>query len=463
MNSALSILADLIHHQSQQERAVFQCPSATQLSQQLDLSIPEQGQSLHHLQPLLASYLDLNPDVASAHFNKQLYSGQDEAAVLGDWLATLSNANMHTYGVSPVATLMEIELIKTFNTYIGFDEGDGLMVSGGSQANLIAMMLARHQAIPDLKQKGSQQTLVAYVSDQAHYSLQKAANVLGIGTNNVIAIESDQNGCMQTEKLEQAIEHSIQQGHTPFFVCCTAGTTVLGAYDPVEACSSISKQYGLWFHIDGAWGAPVLFSETHKHLLPKSHLADSFTWDAHKLMGVPLTAGFILVKEKGHLEAACGGGGSDYLFHTDDNASYNLGQKSIQCGRRADALKVWLSWQVHGHQGFANKVDLLQQLKTNFLTLIDEHPNFRLVAPASYLNVLFQYQPNTPISTEQTRKLMIYISQQLVQQGGAYVDYASFKGETGLRLIIANELMNTQQLKQLLDNCMRLAQSYLNP
>lgn len=462
MQTALSILADLIHDQAQRERSVFQCPDAPELQAQYDLSIPAQGRSLATLQNQLKAFLELSPDVSSAEFNKQLYSGHDEAAVLGDWIATLSNANMHTYGVSPLASLMEIELIKTFNHYIGFDQGDGIMVSGGSQANLIAMMLARHKALPDLKYKGTQETLVAYVSDQAHYSQQKAANVLGIGIDNLIAIESDESGCMKPEALEQAIKNSLKQGHKPFFVSSTAGTTVLGAFDPIEPCAHIAKQYGLWFHIDGAWGAPVLFSQKYKHLIAQSHLADSFTWDAHKLMGVPLTAGFILVKEQGLLNAACGGGGGDYLFHEDINSPYNLGQKSIQCGRRADALKVWLSWQAHGRDGFAKKLESLQQLKHAFLQQLEHHPSFELIAPAPYLNVLFRYKPQTAITEEASRQLTIYMTKQLVKQGGAYIDYASFKGKTGIRLIIANEGMTIKQLQKTLGQFAHIAEDFLN-
>ena len=111
-----------------------------------------------------------------------------------------------------------------------------------------------------------------------------------------------------------------------FFIGLTAGTTVTGAYDPVKACSEIAKAHDIWLHIDGAWGGPILFSEQHRSLLADSHLADSFAWDAHKLMNVPITAAVILVKHQGALKACCSGGGGDYLFHADENADYNLGE-----------------------------------------------------------------------------------------------------------------------------------------
>lgn len=461
MQTALSILQAIAQHTEQQERAVYQCPVAPQLEQQLDLSLNQQGQSLESLQDSLQTYLDYNPDVSSSDFYKLLYSGRNEAALLGDWIASLSNANMHTYQMSPVATLMELALIKGLNQLVGFDQGDGVIVSGGSQANIIAMLLARHQTCPHIKTDGIQETLVAFTSDQAHYSLQKAAHVLGIGTKQLIAIESNEQGQIKPEALEQAIQASIQQGHKPFFISLTAGTTVLGAYDDVKACSDIAKKYGLWLHIDGAWGAPVLFSQKHKHLLAHSELADSFTWDAHKLMNVPITAGFILVKQAGLLEQTCSGGGSDYLFHSDENAPYNLGQRSIQCGRRADALKVWLSWQATGTDGFAEKINYLQQLKQSCCELIQQHSRFQLLAPATYLNVLFRYAPEQTLDEQQLRQLTIQISKHMVQQGSAYVDYAQHAGKTALRLILANDQTTPDDLQRLLNDCERVAQEIL--
>lgn len=462
MQKALSILQQLVQQEQSQSRSVYQCPPAPQLKQQLDLSLDtEYGKPLDSLQDALQSYIQLSPDVAQADFYKQLYSGREEAAVLGDWITSLTNSNMHTYQVSPVATLMEQELVQTLNQKVGFINGDGMIVSGGSQANLVAILVARHQVCPDIKRTGMQKPLVAYTSDQAHYSMQKAANITGIGTDNLIAIPSDQYGQMKPEALEQAIKHSLTQGHHPFFISATAGTTVIGAYDDIQACSAIARKYGLWLHIDGAWGAPVLFSEQHKHLLAHSELGDSFTWDAHKLMSVPLTAAFILVKESSLLEAALSGGGGNYLFHNDENAAYNLGTKSLQCGRRADALKVWMAWQAKGEKGYARKVDYLQSLKQHFCQLLENHPHFQQIAPAAYLNILFRYEPEAPLSEAELRSLAIQMSKTSVQQGGAYVDYASFQGKTGLRLILGNDLATKDGLETLLADFERIAQNLL--
>ncbi len=374
---------------------------------------------------------------------------------------------MHTYQMSPVATLMEHELINQWNRLVGFTSasqtGDGVMVSGGSQANLIGMMMARHHACPDIKTNGfGHQKLIAFVSDQAHYSGQKAANVLGIGVDNLIAVASDSDGRMCPSALIEAIEQSIEKGHKPFYIGLTAGTTVLGAFDPVPQCRVIADQYNLWLHIDGAWGAPVLFSQQHKHLLKGCELADSFSWDAHKLMNVPITAAVILTRHQGMLEQTCGGGGGDYLFHNDENAAHNLGQKSIQCGRRADALKVWLSWKAIGNTGFEDKVDQLQILKDGCVEAIENSPQLHMIGPAPYLNVLFQYRPSADLNEVQLRELNIALCKAMQTQGGAFVDYAKYQGKTGIRLILANSDTQVSDINRLLDNCIKTGATLAN-
>ena len=447
-----------------QERPVSDPINATQLSQIVDFSLGTEGAELADLKRAAGQYLDYQPDTAQVDFFKLLYSGHNNPALLGDWVTSLSNANMHTYQMSPVATLMEQELIKQWNRLVGFtsisNTGDGVMVSGGSQANLIAMMMARHQVCPELKSKGfSGQVLVAFVSDQAHYSAQKAANVLGIGTENLIAVASDDQGRLSPIALKKAVEQSIKQGHTPFFIGLTAGTTVLGAFDPVPECRSIADQYNLWLHIDGAWGAPVLFSQKHKHLLKGCELADSFAWDAHKLMNVPITAAVILTRHADVLTQTCGGGGTEYLFHTDENSAHNLGQKSIQCGRRADALKVWLSWKAIGSNGFENKINQLQNIKLGCVAAIETSTHLHMIGPAPYLNVLFQFRPSALLDEAQLRQLNIAICKQMQAEGGAFVDYAKYQGKTGIRLILGNSDTQTSDIKRLLSHCIKTGQN----
>ncbi len=443
--------------QQAQRGRVNLAPNAADMLDEIDISLSKTGSSLDSLMVGLEKYLSLSPDVSQARFFKLLYSGLNFPALLGEWVASLSNATMHTYQVSPVATLMELELIKQLNQLIGFNNGDGVMVSGGSQANLISMMLARERACPLSRQKGiGDEKLIAYVSDQAHYSYLKAANVLGIGSENLISVASDAQGRMCPSSLGKEIKVSLRKGHVPFYIGLTTGTTVIGAFDPIEPCVNIAKQEGVWCHLDACWGGPTLFSAEHKQLMVGCHLADSLAWDAHKLMNVPLTAGFILVKQAGLLAETCSGGGEDYLFHEDENTEFNLGLISIQCGRRADALKVWASWKFVGNQGFGEKIDFLQHIKARCVDLIEQSECFEMLAPAAFLNVLFKYRPNFKIDLQQSREINISICQQLKREGQSMVDFASYKGDTGIRLILANDQVHWSDIKFFLNNCQRM-------
>jgi glutamate/tyrosine decarboxylase-like PLP-dependent enzyme len=462
MQDYLDILSRAVNQWSTQDRPVSQTPLAGDLEKILDLDLGEEGCSTAELESAIKDYIHYSPDVSQPGFNKLLYSGVNHPALLGDWITSLANSTMHTYQVGPVATLMELELIRQWNQLIGFEDGEGVMVAGGSQANLIGMMLARHRAHPNSKTQGMiGRKLVAYVSDQAHYSTQRAANLLGIGTDNLISIESDANGQIIPAALEQAINKTLADGDLPFYIGLTAGTTVIGAYDCVTETSKIAQKHNIWLHIDGAWGAPVLFSETHKKLIKDSHLADSFAWDAHKLMNMPITAAVILVKKSGSLKACIAGGGGEYLFHHDANANYNLGERSIQCGRRADALKVWLSWKAIGRQGFAKKIDNLQDLKEFCVEKVNAEPALEMLAPAAYLNVLFRYTPAslTEINAQNEAavgKLNMAITKTMMAEGGAYSDYARYKGKVGIRLIIANELITKEHISNLLAQCVSI-------
>lgn len=451
MQAYLDILSRAVDDFTQGTRPVVQAPSANELKETLDISLQQEGSDLESLETAVKAFLHYNPDSAQPNFFKLLYSGRNKPALLGDWISSLSNATMHTYQVGPVATLMELELIKQWNQLVGFEQGDGLMVSGGSQANLVAMTLARHKACPDLKTKGADgRKLIAYVSDQAHYSAEKAANLLGIGTDNLISVQSDDEGRICPVALRAEIETSLAKGDLPFYISLTAGTTVVGAYDPVIPCREIADEFNLWLHIDGAWGAPVLFSEQHKHLLAHSALADSFAWDAHKLMNVPITAAVILVRQPGLLKACFSGGGGEYLFHADENADFNLGVHSMQCGRRVDALKVWLSWKAIGNNGFADKINYLQNLKSYCVDLISSHQALESIAPAEYLNVLFRYHPQGMDDEQALRKFNIAICKSMMANGGPYVDYAQYKGRTGIRLILANDAAEKSHIDNLI-------------
>ena len=197
---------------------------------------------------------------------------------------------------------------------------------------------------------------------------------------------------MNTDVLLHQIDRTKSEGKTPFFVAATAGTTVKGAFDPVKKINKICKKYNLWFHIDGSWGGSVLLSKKHRSLIEGSENSDSFSWCAHKMMGLPLICSVVLMKNKNILEKINNVPGTDYLFHGNDHDGMDLGIYSLQCGRRIDSIKLWLAWKYYGDIGYEKRINRLFSLAKNAVAIIKKSSMFKLASPAESLNICFQIQ-----------------------------------------------------------------------
>lgn len=187
------------------------------------------------------------------HFFNQLSTGLDLVSMAGEWLTATANTNMFTYEIAPVFILMENVVLTKMREIIGWTSGDSILAPGGSISNLYAFLAARHKMFPGYKERGTKALpgeLVMFTSDQSHYSIKSCASVGGLGTDNCVMVPSDEHGRMIPRELERLIVERKQKGYVPFFVNATAGTTVLGAFDPIIEIADICKKYGLWLHVD---------------------------------------------------------------------------------------------------------------------------------------------------------------------------------------------------------------------
>ncbi|GBF91842.1 glutamate decarboxylase [Raphidocelis subcapitata] len=333
-------------------------------------------------------------------FYNQLYARVEPAGLAAEWLAAATNTNVHTFEVAPVYTMLEGEVIAKMASIVGYPEStrDGLLVPGGSASNLYAMHIARHRAFPDVRRRGlgAAPPLAAFTSSHSHYSYTKAAALTGLGTDNMVAVETDEFGAMLPEALEAAVERAAAAGQKPFFVGLTAGTTVTGAFDPVDAVADVCARHGLWLHVDGCWGASLLLSRKHRHVLAGLERADSVAWNAHKMMGVPLACSAFLTRHRGLLEAA-NSSGATYLFQPDKlHTAMDIGDKSLQCGRKSDSLKLWLMWKAVGDAGWEARIDHCVALADHFQSALSDPKwggAFRLVMPRACTNVCFWWVP----------------------------------------------------------------------
>jgi glutamate/tyrosine decarboxylase-like PLP-dependent enzyme len=428
------------------------------LRSQLDLTLPELGCSLDELYGAIDQYLAFSVRTGHRQFFNQLWSGFTLPGLLGDLIASLANTSMYTYEVAPVATLMEKELIKKLGGICGFENPEGLFLTGGSNANLQAMMIARNRALPHVKSEGYRNSnkLIAFVSEEAHYSFEKSANVLGLGTANLHKIKTDSAGQMIPDDLVKAIGKSLETGKQPFFVGATAGTTVKGAFDPIKDIAHIAIQNNLWFHVDGALGGSVILSPRHRKLLEGLEKAESFALNAHKLMGLPLICSILLVKEAGHLLKTNSVTGTDYIFHDEAYGKYDLGPMSLQCGRRVDALKLWLSWKYYGDRGYAERIDRFFELAAFAEDIVSQTSSLQLMAPRSSVNVCFRYIPET---SEDINEFNIRLREKMARKGKALVNYARVGEDVGIRLVIANHELTRKDVSLFFDNLIQTAQT----
>jgi glutamate/tyrosine decarboxylase-like PLP-dependent enzyme len=250
---------------------------------------------------------------------------------------------------------------------------------------------------------------------------------------------------MVPEELERQILADERSGRTPFFVNATAGTTVRGAFDPLDELARITGPRGLWLHVDGAFGASVSLSPHRKRLLRGVENADSLAWDPHKMMGVPLPCSVLLTRERGLLRASLSEK-ADYLFQENDEA-VNPGDRNLHCGRRNDALKLWAAWRYFGDSGWERRIERQFALASYAARRIQEIEELRLVEEPPCITVCFEALGK---SSEQ-------VCRKLAEQGLAKIGYGKVHGRNVIRLVTVNPELREEDLETLLGQILAVA------
>lgn len=401
----------------------------------LDLTLNETPILDDELKHSLIKIIEHTPKTASKFFFNQLFGGRQGKATLGDLLSVMLNNSMYTYKVAGPQVGIEKTILKTICKMIGYSSAsDGTFAPGGSMSNYMAMLMARDKYDPESNRKGITKPLIAYTSETSHYSISKNASFIGLGREHVRYIKANSKGEMDTEALEQQIKTDLDKGLLPFFVNATAGTTVMGAFDNVESISKITKQYDLWLHLDGAYCGSVIFSNKYKHLVKGIEHTDSFSLNAHKMLGTPLSCSILVVQDKSHLYRSFSND-ADYLYQTDED-DFNPGKTSLQCGRRNDALKFWTLWKSIGTQGLEALVDKQFQLAAQARTYIKQHPDYTLYSFEHSISVCFNYKD---IAAET-------LCTELYKHSKLMVGYGSFGGHTFVRMVTINSVLDSQDI-----------------
>ncbi|KAI4697846.1 uncharacterized protein J4E84_000979 [Alternaria hordeiaustralica] len=407
------------------------------LKEELEINDGKTGKD--GLVKLVESILKYSVNTWDQGFLDKLYASTNAVGVVSELVLAVLNTNSHVYQVSPVLTLVEKRTTKYLATLFGLptSTSGGISQPGGSASNSSAIVIARNTLYPETKTDGNgSHKFTIFTSAHGHYSVEKAANLFGLGSKNVIAVPVDDRGCMIPSEFERCVKESKDRGETPFFLNATAGTTVQGSFDPFPALSKICKEQNLWFHIDGSWGGSVVFNEKYRESrLKGAELADSIAINPHKMLGVPMTCSFLLARDMNTFYRALTLP-AGYLFHnapgTDAADIYDLADLTPQCGRRADSLKLFLALQYYGPQHFSDLVARGYENGEYLLSKLKENGNFKTISPEPLpcLQVCFYYAKGGQLKedADANSKATTEIANRLISRG-FMIDFAP--GEKG--------------------------------
>ncbi|XP_028986654.1 glutamate decarboxylase 1 isoform X2 [Betta splendens] len=477
LQELLNVLLGYICKTNQRSTKVLDYHHPHQLKEGLEgftLQLTDQPETLEQILVDCRDTLKYGVNSGHPRFFNQLSSGLDLIGLAGEWLTSTANCNMFTYEVSPVFILMEEVLLKKMQDIVGWskDEGDGLFCPGGSISNLYSILVARYHFYPEVKTRGMRALprLALFTSEHSHYSIKKSAAVLGFGSENVIVVKCDERGKMIPVELESSIIAAEEKDLVPFYVNATAGTTVYGAFDPLDAIADICHRHDLWMHVDAAWGGGLLMSDRHRMKLKGIERAWSVTWNPHKMMGVPLQCSVILIKKRGLLQE-CNELGAEYLFQRDKpyDVSYDTGDKSIQCGRHVDVFKFWLMWKAKGSQGFGSQVNKCLENAEYLYDELQRRAGFELVFEhkPEHSNVCFWYIPPSlrvlPPGPERDAKLHHVaprIKHRMMEKGSTLVGYQPFGDKVNFfRCVFSNPATQQEDVDFLLNEICQLGEN----
>lgn len=439
-------------------------PIPEQVKQSLDQALPRQPQGAEAAYQDFLEYILPHP-MGNSHprFWGWVVGTAAPLGVLGELLAATMNPNLG--GGDHVANYVEHQVIDWIKQLFGFPhESSGLLVSGGSMANLVGLTVARNSIVDfDLRKEGLQECndrLVGYASVEAHSSIQKAVELLGLGGNYLRQLPVNAEFQLDIEALEAAIASDRAAGLRPFLVIGNAGTVNCGAFDDLNQIADICQRESLWFHVDGAFGAAAALSPALKPLVSGMERADSMIFDLHKWLFTPFEAGCVLVRnEAAHRQAFSLT--PDYLEHTDSGLAAGapwFSDYGVQLSRGFRALKVWLMFKAYGTDKFSRQIQQNIDQARYLEQRVVQTPELQLLAPVSLNIVCFRYI--TPeLDDEALNALNRALLVQLHESGVAAPSYTTLDGKYALRVCIINHRTRREDLDLLVEEVVRLGKS----
>ena len=454
------------------EQRVFTTSTGEELRARFDEPPPAGATSLDSLVKDCRDIIGGSRHNGHPRFFGYVASPSTPVGAFADLLASSLNPSVTSWRSAPAAAEIEQTVLRWLGSLIGYDENArGVLTSGGSMANLTALLIAhRSRTATGVSETGIQGTgprMTIYASDQVHFSIIKAADILGLGHESVRLVPTDDRFCVDPNALRETIARDRAQGLKPFCIVGSAGTAATGAVDSLRELAIIAREFDLWFHVDGAYGAPAAMIPDLTQMFAGLELADSVSLDPHKWLYTPVDCGCLLWRDATHARQAFMTE-ADYVkvLEFANIESFAFWDYGIELSRRFRALKVWLMLKYYGARRIAAAIadDIAM---ANYLADCVRHDSeFELLAPVQLSICCFRYVPKAlrakleSVTTDDERKTIESeinrLNEQImyrVQRGGeAYLSNAMLRGKFALRACVINFRTTKQDIDLTLQN-----------
>lgn len=412
-----------------------------------------------HFAALVATMLERGLSLHDPRYIGHQVPAPVPLAGLFDAVGAVTNQVMAVYEMGPWATAVELAMVRELGEAIGWapDTFAGTITHGGSLANLTGLLTARNVALGESWEDGlagdaRRPVLLAHAD--AHYSVARAAGILGLGSRQTVRVGLDARGRMDPQCLDAELTRLRAEGRPVVAVVACACATPIGAFDPLQEIAAVCRAHGVWLHVDAAHGGSALLSDRHRHLLAGIEQADSVVWDAHKMLFVPSLAAFVLYRDRRRVFDTFRQD-APYLFDpaAPGLADYDSGVRSVECTKRAAAFGLWGVWALFGRQLFADMVDVTFALgQTFYEKLAAAHDFVPLHEPQGNILVFRHIPPALrEAPAQRLGDFQLELRRRLIESGEFYIVPARHGGVGALRVAIMNPLTTPAHLDRLMD------------
>ncbi|PYJ26746.1 MAG: pyridoxal-dependent decarboxylase [Verrucomicrobia bacterium] len=458
-NSAIQLITEYLG--GLRDRAVYRHMFSRRIRDRLDTALPRKGTDFDSLLKVFREdIIPFSRQNAHPRMFGYVQSPGISLAAFADLLASTLNANLTVWRSAPAPVELERLTIDWVRQILGFNaEAGGLFVSGGSMANLAAIAAAREA-------KGdSPGRLRIYASSETHFSIAKAAALLGIGRENVCHVAVDEHFKIRTKELIAKITADLEAGYVPFCVVANAGTVNTGAVDPLAEVRGIADRFQLWMHVDGSYGAFAILAESTRKLFAGMEHADSIALDPHKWLYLPVDVGCVIYRDPEKARAAFAHE-AEYtrIIGEQGDETFAFWDYGPELSRRFRALKVWMLLKGVGLDALSQAIESNLACARHLESVVQDSDDFEMAAPVELSIFCFRHVP-VQLRSQSPKALDAFNERLLIalqRDGSSYLSNATLGGRFALRGCVLNYRTTLRDMEILLDDLRRVARSVMS-